>query len=167
MLAAASAAAIYLLNTPQKTGKEKKIGLVSKSQNETKTKVFPKKKKNQKKETDTEIINQMMKELKKKREEILRKFDESKNRSVPKEMIETMSYINSRDPKKHPPSIRLLCSQLIQDYIVMYTNVERCEPDSQIIDFGKNWLDFQSIDTQILIEQISQKYSLAQRRSFF
>ncbi|ETO22505.1 hypothetical protein RFI_14695 [Reticulomyxa filosa] len=106
----------------------------------------------------------MMKELENKHKEILSKFDKSNPKLIPKEMIETMEYINSRDPSKHPPQIRLLCSQLIQDYAVMYKSVEEKEPDHRVFELCKAWLDFQPSNDQMQIDQINHRYALTLRR---
>jgi len=141
---AAGAAAIYVLNSAQKIKAKEKLSMEEGPMND-------------------EAIIKMLYELETKRTEILGKFEQSRNKVIPKEMIETMSYIQERDPTKDPQQIRLLCSQLIQDFIIMQASAYGREPDVQVIKLAKSWLDFEATDAPIKTDQINHRYALSLR----
>ena len=45
----------------------------------------------------------------------------------------------------------------------MYTNIYEKEPESQVIQLAKGWLDFIAEDGSMQVEQINHKYALALR----
>mmetsp|Transcript_14018 Transcript_14018/g.21128 ORF Transcript_14018/g.21128 Transcript_14018/m.21128 type:complete len:526 (-) Transcript_14018:57-1634(-) len=104
-------------------------------------------------------------DLERRRQEILNEFERSHHKKIPDEMHRAMDYIvNELVLSQCPPQIRLLASQLIQDYAIMQHNIEACDPDPQIIALAKHWLEFDCGDnTALQIEQINHRYALALR----
>lgn len=104
-------------------------------------------------------------DLESRRQKILNEFEQSNHKKIPDEMDKAMDYIvNDLIPNLYPPSIRLLASQLIQDYAIMYTNIHSSEPDPKIISLAKEWLDFDcKNDSSLQVEQINHRYALALR----
>lgn len=104
-------------------------------------------------------------ELETQRQKICNEFERLKHKEIPEEMNKVMDFLlHDQDPATYPPNIRLLASQLIQDYAIMHTNVHKSEPDPQIIAFAKQWLDFDCrSDAALSVEQINHRYALALR----
>jgi len=112
-----------------------------------------------------EQLQSLQQDLETRRQKILNEFEQSNHKKIPDEMISAMDYIvNDLQPDLYPPDIRLLASQLIQDYAIMYTNIHSSEPAPKIIALAKEWLSFDCrLDTALQVEQINHRYALALR----
>eukprot|EP01084_Bolivina_argentea_P043480 80120_1 len=110
-------------------------------------------------------LSSLQHDLESRRQKILNEFEECGHKKIPEEMHKAIDFIvNDLEPSLYPPSIRLLASQLIQDYAIMYTNINTAEPDPAVILLAKEWLDFECADNNSLkIEQINHRYALALR----
>lgn len=162
MLAAASAAAIYLLKTPQKVTDAHAVEEGGEGTGPDAKKPL---KSARRRSQNIRAVQSMVRELQKRREDILKQFEESQHKSMPQDMTETMEFIEQLDIEAQPPQIRLLCSQLIQDYTIMYTNVFDSECHPKVVELAKRWLefDYNACDTDTRIEQINHRYALALR----
>jgi len=141
----AASATIIILNQPnsKRKGKRRKIKVA----------------------LNQEQLASLQQDLETQRQKICNEFERLKHKEIPEEMNKVMDFLlNDQDPASYPPDIRLLASQLIQDYAIMHTNVHKSEPDPQIIAFAKQWLDFDCHSNAALqVEQINHRYALALR----
>ena len=114
---------------------------------------------------DPQQLSTIKNDLETRRQKILNEFEQSNHKKIPDEMDKAMDYIvNDLIPSLYPPSIRLLASQLIQDYAIMFTNIYSTEPDPKVIQLAKDWLDFDCKQDSVLqVEQINHRYALALR----
>eukprot|EP01084_Bolivina_argentea_P166300 288749_1 len=130
-----------------------------------------KRKSKQKRKIAVQLSNEQLvtiqHDLESRRQRILTEFERSNHTKIPDEMDNAMEYIiHDLEPNAYPPSIRLLASQLIQDYAIMYINIHSSEagPDPKVIRLAKQWLDFDCKgDSALHIEQINHRYALALR----
>jgi len=152
-----TAATIIILNQPSnkvKNKKKRKIGVGSKDNDIQIDRVL-----------DPQQLATIKNDLETRRQKILNEFEQSNHKKIPEEMDRAMDYIvNDLVPSLYPPSIRLLASQLIQDFAIMYTNIHSSEPDPKVIQLAKDWLEFDCKNDAILqVEQINHRYALALR----
>ena len=69
-------------------------------------------------------------------------------------MNKTMDEIYGMNPNQWPENVRLLVSQLIQDFAIMFTNIYETEPEVTITNLAKSWLDFNAEDIHVQLEQV-------------